>query len=307
MNSNLTNNPQHGARHSYPIANSSAMASSAPSMTSSVNLDIVDKLHGALASMRRERDELHRSNELSHERLRLVREERRVMEQSVNHLEAKLEQLNKEVQENTCTDDGGDGIGGIGDRKSTTNHLDEKMKSVAGGGGQLDRLRLEVDSLQREYDFQHSELMGKMAKYDTFVNKVRNDECRFARAISDARDAVRHRREKQNQVDILENDRRGITNTASASHYANAQCLNDECSNTTVLGASTFDSLTVAEAASLQYLLQVNDEEILPKLPRLVLEKVSAMERLCDTMSENVNMLERKREAYRRHLECGAS
>lgn len=40
--------------------------------------EIVDKLHGALAAFRRERDDLYRKKELATERLRLVTEEREV-------------------------------------------------------------------------------------------------------------------------------------------------------------------------------------------------------------------------------------
>lgn len=40
--------------------------------------EIVDKLHGALAAFRRERDDLRRKKELATERLRLATEEREV-------------------------------------------------------------------------------------------------------------------------------------------------------------------------------------------------------------------------------------
>ena len=40
--------------------------------------EIVDKLHGALAAFRRERDDLRRKKELATERLRLVMEEKEV-------------------------------------------------------------------------------------------------------------------------------------------------------------------------------------------------------------------------------------
>lgn len=54
---------------------------------------IVDKLHGALAVLRRERDELYRAKELSAERLRLVREERQAVEKNVQSMQSKLEDL----------------------------------------------------------------------------------------------------------------------------------------------------------------------------------------------------------------------
>ena len=54
---------------------------------------IVDKLHGALSVLRRERDDLRRSKELSTERLCLIREERQAMKKNVQAMQSKLEKL----------------------------------------------------------------------------------------------------------------------------------------------------------------------------------------------------------------------
>jgi uncharacterized coiled-coil DUF342 family protein len=54
---------------------------------------IVDKLHVALASFRRERDEVHRSKELAVERLRLVREERMEAEKTIQSMQQKYDQM----------------------------------------------------------------------------------------------------------------------------------------------------------------------------------------------------------------------
>jgi hypothetical protein len=48
---------------------------------------IVDKLNGALAVLRRERDELHRAKEMSVERLRLAKEERHNAEKHLSLLQ----------------------------------------------------------------------------------------------------------------------------------------------------------------------------------------------------------------------------
>ena len=58
---------------------------------------IVDKLNGALAVLRRERDELHRTKELAMERLRLAKEERMSMEKSVRTIQNKLHKLSSSV------------------------------------------------------------------------------------------------------------------------------------------------------------------------------------------------------------------
>ena len=54
---------------------------------------IVDKLHSALATLRRERDELHRSKELAIERVKLAKEERSNTEKTVNSLQIHLDTL----------------------------------------------------------------------------------------------------------------------------------------------------------------------------------------------------------------------
>ena len=54
---------------------------------------IVDKLHGALAALRRERDDMHRRKELAAERLRLTKADREALEQTVKSLEGRLASL----------------------------------------------------------------------------------------------------------------------------------------------------------------------------------------------------------------------
>lgn len=61
--------------------------------------EIVDKLHGALAAFRRERDDLNRKKELAMERLRLVTEEREAMEKTIRAMQEKLDQLEKSVSD----------------------------------------------------------------------------------------------------------------------------------------------------------------------------------------------------------------
>jgi len=56
--------------------------------------EIVDKLHGALAAFRRERDDLYRKKELATERLRLVTEEREALEKTLRGMQEKLNVLN---------------------------------------------------------------------------------------------------------------------------------------------------------------------------------------------------------------------
>lgn len=80
---------------------------------------IVDKLHGALSILRKERDELHRAKELASERLRLAKEERVNAEKNLSSLTAKFNHI--------------ESIEGKHNRKSD-----------------IERLQIEVDRLGRE-------------------------------------------------------------------------------------------------------------------------------------------------------------
>ena len=55
--------------------------------------ELVDKLHGTLSTLRRERDELHRSKQLAIERLRLIKEERVNAEDNIRLLNKKYENI----------------------------------------------------------------------------------------------------------------------------------------------------------------------------------------------------------------------
>lgn len=66
---------------------------------------IVDKLHGALATFRRERDEVHCAKELAFERLRLVREERMASERAVQSMQNKYDQMMQSIASNGNQDD----------------------------------------------------------------------------------------------------------------------------------------------------------------------------------------------------------
>ena len=56
---------------------------------------IVNKLHGVIASLRRERDDLHRRKTLAVERLALFQEERNALEKTCASAQAKLDLVRK--------------------------------------------------------------------------------------------------------------------------------------------------------------------------------------------------------------------
>eukprot|EP00586_Coscinodiscus_wailesii_P021006 CAMPEP_0172496176 /NCGR_PEP_ID=MMETSP1066-20121228/82865_1 /TAXON_ID=671091 /ORGANISM="Coscinodiscus wailesii, Strain CCMP2513" /LENGTH=234 /DNA_ID=CAMNT_0013268335 /DNA_START=65 /DNA_END=769 /DNA_ORIENTATION=+ len=126
---------------------------------------IVDKLNSALAVIRRERDELHRSKELAVERLRLAREERQAFQKTVRSMEEKLKELNDAV---------------------STGKNDKS---------ELLRLQKEVEQLGKEAKFQHAELVGKREKLSRLEAKIADDTKVQATSLRSAREAVRKRRD----------------------------------------------------------------------------------------------------------------
>ena len=67
--------------------------------------EIVGKLNEALGALRRERDELHRSKELSNERLCLIREERQALEKTVQAMRLTLKDLTEKAALSEENDD----------------------------------------------------------------------------------------------------------------------------------------------------------------------------------------------------------
>ncbi len=96
-----------------------------PAHTNTQREAIVDKLHGALATFRRERDEVHRAKELAVERLRLAREEREAAERTVQSMQEKYDRLIKSVSSSS---------------KSNSNSNDDEIT----------KLQAEVERLSRE-------------------------------------------------------------------------------------------------------------------------------------------------------------
>jgi hypothetical protein len=60
---------------------------------------IVDKLHGVMAGMRRERDELHRKKALAEERLRMFQEEKEALEKTSANAQVQLKALQESGNE----------------------------------------------------------------------------------------------------------------------------------------------------------------------------------------------------------------
>jgi len=129
---------------------------------------IVDKLHGALAVLRRERDELHRAKEMSVERLRLAREERYNAEKHLSLLQDRYNEIaSADVQ---------------GMRKAD-----------------IEKLQEQVQRLGSEVKFHHAELIGKREKMDKFKTEMLRDESIRGVHHRAAKEAVCLRRQKVTQ------------------------------------------------------------------------------------------------------------
>ncbi len=84
---------------------------------------LVGKLHGALAVFRKERDDLYRSKELAHERLRLIVEERHTVEKAVNAMQIKLNTLNGKIQGKDETKD-------LSTLQTEVERLDQEVRKI---------------------------------------------------------------------------------------------------------------------------------------------------------------------------------
>ena len=91
---------------------------------------IFDKLNGALASYRRERDDYLRKKELASERLQMKREERLELEKAVQMSEKRLERFIEAAKRTTC--------------------VDSESGMGAAGGKSLEELETEAEQLRKE-------------------------------------------------------------------------------------------------------------------------------------------------------------
>lgn len=126
---------------------------------------IVDKLHGALAVLRKERDELHRAKEMAVERLRLAKEERINAEKNLSLLEERYQSIASADAENT--------------RKAD-----------------IEKLQEQAQRLGREVKFHHAELVGKREKMNKLKTEILQQESMRDNHLRAAKEAVRVRRQK---------------------------------------------------------------------------------------------------------------
>jgi len=129
--------------------------------------EIVDKLHGALSALRRERDDSHRSKELAMERLHIAKEERETVEKTVRTMHSKLNEMQTSMNDDDLNN----------------------PNSIA-------RLQNEVDRLDNEAKFQHSEVIGKRDKLSKLESKIIEESKVRASSLKASRDALRKRRDK---------------------------------------------------------------------------------------------------------------
>lgn len=152
---------------------------------------IVDKLHGALSVLRRERDELHRSKELALERYRLAKEEREAAEQRNKSLQQKYDEIEsvdtKQKRQNDITA-----------LNAEVERLSREVRLVSFFIALCDTL-LNANfypSCTSQVKFQHAELVAKRDKMNSLKNKMAKDDANRNNQLRAAKEAVRVRREK---------------------------------------------------------------------------------------------------------------
>ncbi|CAB9496391.1 expressed unknown protein [Seminavis robusta] len=124
------------------------------------------KVHAFLASQRRNCDEMQRAAARAKERRDMLGTQRDAEEKAVNALK---EQLDKDKEQ-----------------------IDGKAEE------RLERKRMEHKFLEREYDFQHSELVNKRHKLDNMKKMLEEDRSNRALKLSKEQEAVRGLREYVN-------------------------------------------------------------------------------------------------------------
>lgn len=91
-----------------------------------MNEAIVEKLHGTLSILRRERDEVHRAKELAMERLRLAKEETERMERTLKASQQKYDALM--AQSNNSG--GSENDGGKGNESTEIKKLKKEVERI---------------------------------------------------------------------------------------------------------------------------------------------------------------------------------
>jgi hypothetical protein len=164
--------------------------------------ELVDKLHGTLSILRRERDELHRAKQLAVERLRLIKEERVAAEENLLILRDKY------------------------DRIISSNVQDERRGEIAKLQSEVERLGREVRSsnfrsfeiqclltvpqfspitiltvsnfmhVLNQAKFQHMELVGKREKMNKLKSCIQEEVLEYSKHLRTAKEALHIRREK---------------------------------------------------------------------------------------------------------------
>ena len=161
---------------------------------------IVDKLHVALATFRRERDEVHRSKELSFERLRLSREERMAAETIVQSMQEKYDKMMSSMASPHGNQD--DEIKKL---QSEAERLSREVRFAGISNQFLDKYYIMLMTRQfvsqilhhkLQAKFQHSELVSKREKLDQLLASMKEEEQNRSGYLRLAREAVRKRREK---------------------------------------------------------------------------------------------------------------
>lgn len=135
-------------------------------MNANPSESIYDKLNNVHASLRRQKEDSYRSRNLAEERLRLARQDREALERKGNQTRAQLEQLKEQAVE------------------------------MKGANAVMETGNIQ---LEKEFNFQHSELQGKKEKLFRLEEKRNNEASSRHHSVSAAREMLRRLRENSSQ------------------------------------------------------------------------------------------------------------
>ena len=164
--------------------------------------ELVDKLHGTLSILRRERDELHRAKQLAVERLRLIKEERVAAEENLLILRDKYDRI---ISSNVQDERRGE----IVKLQSEVERLGREVRSSNFRSFEIQCLLtvpqfspitiLTVSNFMHvlnQAKFQHMELVGKREKMNKLKSCIQEEVLEYSKHLRTAKEALHIRREK---------------------------------------------------------------------------------------------------------------
>jgi len=280
-----------------------------------MNEAIVEKLHGTLSILRRERDEVHRAKELAMERLRLAKEETERMERTLQASKQKYDALmaqstnNSNSNSNNNCSNGSDGHGG---------KVNESVEIM--------QLKKEVERIGREAKFQHMEYVSKRDTLAKLKNHLKAEDAQRSKNIRIAQETLKKRRAKLANIQALA--RNHISTDGTSGGSASRGRANDNGNDSGISGGAgkgknrTSASASASASAVETQIRKVLDEDqthghsmtlsngsnstavldIFAKLQRCLDKKVDECANDAGTIRRNADSVQRRIRGYEDYM-----